>query len=207
MASLVTRKGWSQLTDEKWEGANFDTYVLLRNKNLKSSVEEKFPALVNREIGDVLNKNGTIYKLELMPLTDIHLILHGNNTYVYLFSGIAVLILFIACINYMNLATARAMNRAREVGIRKVLGASLYSIVKLLSKEFTKLVLISSVAAIPLSYFIMEKWLLNFAFKISVGFEIILLAIISILAIAIATVSFQTIKVSLLNPAKILKDE
>lgn len=123
MASLHTRKGWSQLTDEKWEGANFTTYLLLQNEHLKSSLEEKIPALINREIGDELTKSGTTLRIGLIPLTDIHLIQHGNITYVYLFSGIAVLILFIACINYMNLATARAMSRAREVGMRKVLGA------------------------------------------------------------------------------------
>lgn len=123
LASLISRNGWPQLSDVKWQAANFYTYVLLKSEDQKEIVESKFPALVDKEIGDVIERTGMNYKLSLIPLTDIHLKLHGSITYVYLFSGIAVLILFIACINYMNLSTARAINRAREVGMRKVLGA------------------------------------------------------------------------------------
>ena len=123
LASLNTRSGWSELSDTEWRSANFYTYVLLKDENFKISVESRFPGLIERELGEQLKASGDTYRLGLIALTDLHLRFHGNITYVYLFSGIALLILLIACINYMNLATARAMGRAREVGMRKVLGA------------------------------------------------------------------------------------
>lgn len=124
-----------------------------------------------------------------------------------IFSSFSVLAILIACLGLLGLASFAAEQKKKEIGIRKVLGASAYSIVVLLSKEFTKLVLAATIIAVPLSYFAMEKWLQNFAFKISIGHEIILFAIVSTMLIALITISFQTIKISLLNPAKVLKDE
>ena len=209
MASLHTRKGWSQLTDEKWEGANFNTYVLLQNENLKTSLEEKIPALIKREIGDELEKNGRTFRLGLMPLTDIHLIQHGNITYVYLFSGIAVLILLIACINYMNLATARAINRAREVGMRKVLGAFRKQLIGQFYGESFFLAFLSVIIAaalikttLPIFNGISNKELvINF---LSEPTYLVLLLIIGII-VGFISGSYPALLLSSFIPSKVLK--
>jgi putative ABC transport system permease protein len=107
------------------------TYLLLQKNCNIQDFEKKFPALVEEHMGDILKATGGSVELFLQPLTSIHLHsklkweieANGDITYVYVFSAIALLILFIACINFMNLATARSANRAKEVGIRKFLGA------------------------------------------------------------------------------------
>lgn len=124
-----------------------------------------------------------------------------------IFTSFSLLAIIIACLGLLGLASFAAEQKKKEIGIRKVLGAGAFSIVVLLSKEFSKLIIMAAGFAIPLSYFAMQKWLENFAFKISIGYEIILFAVISTMMIALITISFQTVKVSLLNPAKVLKDE
>lgn len=126
IASLITRSSWSQLTDTELQGAQFYTYVVLNNSKTKDRVQSK--------INDFLKSrmpNRITASVGLQPLTDIHLYSdfdaeiqpQGDITYVWGASAIALLILIIACINYMNLATARSARRSQEVGIRKVLGS------------------------------------------------------------------------------------
>jgi len=106
------------------------TYIKLPRHDTASQVEAKLPAFVERHVGQVLAP-GTVFELHLQPLTDIHLRSHlrnelkpnGDLGQVQLFATIAVLVLLIACINFMNLATARSVKRAREVAVRKVVGA------------------------------------------------------------------------------------
>jgi putative ABC transport system permease protein len=107
------------------------TYLLLQKNCNIQDFKKKFPALIEEHMGDILKATGGSVELFLQPLTSIHLHsnlkweieANGDIAYVYVFSAIALLILFIACINFMNLATARSANRAKEVGIRKLLGA------------------------------------------------------------------------------------
>jgi len=120
------------------------------------------------------------------------------------FTGLAI---FVACLGLLGLATFMAEQRTKEIGIRKVLGASVASVVMLMSKDFTKLVLISFVLAIPLAYFIMQSWLKGFAFRISIGPDIFVLAGVSALLIAWLTVSWQSIKAASANPVKSLRSE
>ncbi|MEZ4772672.1 MAG: FtsX-like permease family protein [Bacteroidia bacterium] len=116
--------------EEIWWSANYQTYLLLKSPEAVAALREKIPALIERELGDELGGNKSLL-YRLTPLADIHLFSDAENElepgsdirYVYIFSGIALLILLIACINYMNLATARSVDRAREVGLRKVVGA------------------------------------------------------------------------------------
>ena len=98
-------------------------------------------------------------------------------------------------------------NRIKEIGIRKVLGASVWSITSLLSRELTVLVIIANLAAWPAGYFIMRKWLENYAYKISISPWIFILAAVSALTVALFTVCFQTIRAATVNPVEILKDE
>jgi putative ABC transport system permease protein len=119
----------------------------------------------------------------------------------------SILAIFIACLGMFALASFTAEQRTKEIGIRKVLGASSSGIIVLLSKEFLKLVLISNLVAWPLSYFLMNRWLDDFAYKIGITFWSFIAATFAGLLIAFLTVSFQAFKASHTNPVNALKYE
>jgi putative ABC transport system permease protein len=119
----------------------------------------------------------------------------------------ASLAILIACVGLFGLAAFMAEQRTKEIGVRKVLGASIASIVMLLSKDFTRLVLLGLLAATPLAYFAMNKWLQNFAYRMDVGWWVFALAGGMALMIALATVSTQAIKAALANPVDSLRYE
>ncbi len=119
----------------------------------------------------------------------------------------SVLAIFIACLGLFGLATFIAEQRTKEIGIRKVLGASVQGIVQLLSKDFIKLVAIAFIISAPLAWFFMHKWLQDFAYRIDLSWWIFLVALGISLFIAIATISFQAIKAAIANPAKSLRTE
>lgn len=121
-----------------------------------------------------------------------------------LFSAIAVII---ACLGLFGLSTFTAEQRTKEIGVRKVLGASVASIVSLLSKDFLKLVLIAIVIAVPAGWYWMRIWLQDFAYKTSIDWWIFALAGVLSLVIAVVTISFQSIKAALMNPVESLKSE
>jgi putative ABC transport system permease protein len=120
------------------------------------------------------------------------------------FSGMAI---FIACLGLFGLATFTAEQRTKEIGVRKVLGASVTSIVALLSKDFLKLVVIAIVIASPLAWYAMSRWLQDFAYKIDIEWWVFALAGLLAVSIALLTVSFQSIKAALMNPVKSLRSE
>ena len=126
------------------------------------------------------------------------------GTLAALFAGLTI---FISCLGLFGLATYMAENRIKEIGIRKVLGASVTNIAGLLSKEFLKLVAISFVIASPIAWIIMNKWLLNYTYRIRIEWWVFLLAGSLSIIIAVATVSFQAIKAALSNPVKSLRTE
>lgn len=126
------------------------------------------------------------------------------NTLIQYFGVLAIII---SCLGLLGLAAFTAEQRTKEIGIRKVLGANVASVVSLLSKDFVKLVVISIVLATPLSWYIMNKWLNDFIYHIDITWEIFAIAGILALAIALFTVSFQSIKAALLNPVKSLQTE
>ena len=121
-----------------------------------------------------------------------------------LFAGLTI---FISCLGLFGLATYMAENRVKEIGVRKVLGASVTSITTLLSKDFLKLVLISFVIAAPVAYWAMSKWLQGYTYRISIQWWVFALAGILSAIIAILTVSFQAIKAAVANPVKSLRSE
>jgi putative ABC transport system permease protein len=121
-----------------------------------------------------------------------------------LFALIAVVI---ACLGLFGLATFTTQRRTKEIGIRKVLGASERSIVRLLSKDFLKLVAIGFVIAVPIGWYAMHRWLQNFAYKITMSWWIFLLAGGIALIIALATVSWQSVRAALANPVDSLRSE
>jgi len=120
------------------------------------------------------------------------------------FSLLAVLI---ACLGLFGLATYMAEQRTKEIGVRKVLGASVPNIVSMLSKDFLLLVLISFVIAVPVAWWGMNKWLQDFAYRINIGWWIFIVAGVIALLIALITVSFQAIKAAIANPVKSLRTE
>ncbi len=120
------------------------------------------------------------------------------------FAGLAI---FISCLGLFGLATYTAEQRTKEIGIRKVLGASVSSIAALLSKDFLKLVLIAIILALPVAWYAMHQWLQNFEYKIDIEWWVLALAALLAVAIALLTVSFQSIKAALANPVKSLRSE
>jgi putative ABC transport system permease protein len=121
-----------------------------------------------------------------------------------IFAGLAILI---ACLGLFGLASFTTQQRTKEIGVRKALGASVPGIVVLLSKEFTKLVLIAFVIAAPVAYFAMQKWLEDFAYRTSIGALTFAAAGIIALLIAWLTVSYQSIRAASIDPVKALRYE
>jgi ABC-type antimicrobial peptide transport system permease subunit len=123
---------------------------------------------------------------------------------ILIFSVIAVII---SALGLFGLATFSAEQRVKEIGIRKVLGASVQQIAMLISREFVLLVLIAIVIAIPVSWYAMNKWLQGFAYRISVSYETFIAAGFIAVVIAVISVSVQAIKAALANPVKSLRTE
>ncbi len=124
-----------------------------------------------------------------------------------IFTSFAVFAILIACLGLFALATYMAEQRTKEIGIRKVLGASVAGITALLAKDFLKLVGIAIVLASPVAYYFTDQWLADFAYRIQLDWWIFALAGIGALSIAFLTVSFQSVKAALANPVKSLKSE
>lgn len=120
------------------------------------------------------------------------------------FAGLAILI---ACLGLFGLAAFMAEQRTKEIGVRKVLGASVTSIIGLLSKDFLKLVFIAIIVASPVAWYAMNQWLKDFAYKIDIEWWIFALAGLLAIGIALLTVSFQSIKAAFMNPVKSLRSE
>ena len=119
----------------------------------------------------------------------------------------AILAILISCLGLFGLAAYTAQQRRKEIGVRKVLGASVSGIVKLLSQDFLKLVLISIVLAIPIAWYFMQDWLQDYAYRIEINWWVFIIAGVVAILIAMVTVSFQAIKAAIANPADSLKTE
>ncbi len=123
------------------------------------------------------------------------------------FGFFTLMAVLVACLGLLGLATFTAQQRTKEIGVRKVLGASITSIVALLSKDFLKLVLIAIVIASPIAWYAMNRWLQDFAYKIDIEWWVFALAGLLAVGIALLTVSFQSVKAALTNPVKSLRSE
>jgi putative ABC transport system permease protein len=169
------------------------------------------PSQVQKAIADVSN----LYKKyeTNSPLSYGFVNQDLNNQYVndqqtgkiiFIFAVFAILI---SCMGLFGLATFATQQRTKEIGIRKVLGASVNQIVQLLSKDFLKLVIISIIIASPIAYYFMQKWLQDFAYRIEISGWIFVLAGALAVIIALLTVSYQAIRAALANPVKSLRTE
>ena len=121
-----------------------------------------------------------------------------------IFAGIAI---FISCLGLYGLVSFMAIQKTKEIGVRKVLGASIKNIILLFSKEFTILILISSVIAVPVAYYMMNNWLQNFVFRIKINAGIFVLAIALSIIIAWIAVGYKSVKAAIANPVKSLRSE
>jgi putative ABC transport system permease protein len=117
------------------------------------------------------------------------------------------LVIIIACLGLFSLATFIIVRRTKEIGIRKIIGASVNDIAVMLSKDFLKLVFISILIAFPIAWWAMNQWLQGFAYRITIGPGIFLIAGISVIFITLLTISFQSLKAAFANPVKNLRTE
>jgi putative ABC transport system permease protein len=124
-----------------------------------------------------------------------------------LFFNFAILAIFISCLGLLGLASYSTLQRTREIGVRKVLGASVSNIINLLSIDFLKLVLLAFVIACPVAWFFMNRWLQDFAYQTHLTWWMFVLAGIAAIVIAFVTISFQAIKAAIMNPVKSLRTE
>src|SRR6185437_12519963 len=173
------RESWTfdDPSDNDWLSSNYYTYILAQPGTTRAEVQKDVDAIVNLHIGPALqelihasvadlNKAGNHFRYLIYPLTDVHL--HSNKSYeleangniqfVYIFSIIAVLILLIACVNFMNLSTARSANRAREVGIRKVAGSTKGHLILQFLTESVLLSLFSLVLALGIAVLLLPMF-------------------------------------------------
>ena len=120
------------------------------------------------------------------------------------FAGLAI---FISCLGLFGMASFMAEQRIKEIGVRKVLGATVFNLWSLLSKDFVVMVVISLIIATPVAYYFMQKWLLNFQYRADMSWWIFAVTAIGAIMITLLTVSYQSIKAALANPVKSLKTE
>jgi putative ABC transport system permease protein len=186
-------------SNETFGGGNGYAYVRVKGKNVSnvlSAIEEKWKTLAPGQPFKYLfldESIGSQYKSE-QQVGQIFTI----------FSGLAIII---ACVGLFGLASYTANLRTKEIGVRKVLGATVTSVVVLLSKEFTKLIAIAFILSVPAGWYVMNSWLEGFAYHVNLGADVFVIAGILALLIAWLTVSYQSIKAAVVNPVKSLRSE
>jgi putative ABC transport system permease protein len=131
----------------------------------------------------------------------------GDERFGKLFLNFTVIAIFISCMGLFGLASYSTLQRTREIAMRKVLGASVQNIVRLLSRDFLRLVLISFLIASPVAWWFMHAWLQDFAYRINIGWWTILVSGLLTITIAFCTISFQAIRAASANPIKSLKSD
>jgi ABC-type antimicrobial peptide transport system permease subunit len=130
-----------------------------------------------------------------------------ENRLEHLYKIFAVLAIFLSCLGLYGLASFMTIQRIKEVGIRKVLGASVSSVVYLFSKEFIILIAIAFMMASPIAWYFMHKWLQDYVYRISISWWIFIVGGTAAILIALITVSFQAVKAAIANPVKNLRTE
>jgi len=160
------------------------------------------------KIEAVMKKNNPAYPFTYQFVDDQFNQLFTNEQLISQLSKIfAALAIIISCLGLFGLAAFTAERRIKEIGVRKVLGASVAGITTLLSKDFLKLVVLSCLVAFPLSWWVMNNWLANYQYRITVSWWIFAMAGVAAIIIALLTISFQSVKAALANPVKSLRTE
>jgi putative ABC transport system permease protein len=148
------------------------------------------------------------YPFEYIFLDDVYNKMYATDQRTgSLFEVFAFIAIFISCLGLFGLMTYTAQLKTREIGIRKVLGASVVSVTGFLAKEFISLILLAILIATPIGWYSMNRWLQDFAYRIPIGWWVFPVAGMFVLIIAILTISFQAIKAALANPVESLRTE
>ncbi len=159
-------------------------------------------------IGAVMKKDNPAYPFEYTFVDDQFNQLFLSEALISKLSRVfAALAILISCLGLFGLAAYTAERRKKEIGVRKVLGASVTGITTLLSKDFIKLVVLSCLVAFPVSWWMMHSWLQNYKYRIEISWWIFLAAALTAVLIALLTISFQSIKAAIANPVKSLRTE
>ncbi|HWA35437.1 MAG TPA: ABC transporter permease [Cyclobacteriaceae bacterium] len=203
--------------EDNWFSNVLYTYVLLRQGQDRKSLESKFPAFLETHLGETRKEAGIWYDFYLQPLTAIHLhsdlaseiSRNGNIKYVYTFSIIGILVLLVACANYINLSTAKSLSRAKEIGMRKVIGARRSQLISQLIGESFFLTLLSSilafiviVLALPAFNTLTEK---NFTLSQLLRTDIVVTFAGLFLAVGVLAGGYPAFMMSAFSPIRALK--
>lgn len=187
-------------TTSGWEKAGGSMFI-------KVKVHTNLPSLL-ATVGNLYKKYDQTTAFEYSFMDDAFNELYkAEDRLAGIFSVFTFITVFIACLGLFGLAAFAAQNRTKEIGIRKVLGASVSSIANLLSSDFIKLVILSIIIASPIAWWLMQKWLQDFAYKIHIQWWMFGIAALVSIVVAYATVSYQAVKAALTNPVKSLRSE
>ena len=167
--------------------------------NIKGSLDKLKQVMVNNDKDDPFEYHFLDEQLALFYVED------GRRQTILIWAALATI--FIACLGLFGLATYSAEQRIKEIGVRKVLGATIFNLASLLSKDFLKLVLIANGIAFPIAWWGVNKWLQEYAYHIDVQWWVFVIAGITAIGIALVTVSFQAIKAAIANPVAALRSE
>lgn len=187
--TIVYNKGWVGYVDIRMNPAISASEAIRRMKPIFDKYNPAFPfdyKFADEEYAKKFNYEELVGNLALI---------------------VAVLAIFISCLGLFGLASFTAEQRIKEIGVRKVLGASVLNLWQLLSKDFVILVLIACAIAIPVAWYFMNDWLKPYDYKISIGYGVFVLVVLLAIAITLITVSFQAIRAAVANPVKSLRTE
>ncbi|NKB34086.1 MAG: FtsX-like permease family protein [Pseudomonadales bacterium] len=225
---LVSFSSDDEHDSTNWVSNNIQTYFILREGSSPEELEVKLQDVVSSyvapqieavlgiNIEEFLN-NGGVYEYNIQPATDIHLYsdlegefeANGNANYVYTFLAVALFVLLLACINFMNLSTARSANRAREIGVRKVMGAYRGQLLVQFLGESMLISLVALVIALPLVYLALPAFnaLIEKSISLSILFsaQALLLLFVFTLAVGVISGSYPALFLSKFHPQEVLK--
>jgi putative ABC transport system permease protein len=226
---VFSMEGLEEAKSDNWLGNNFNTYILLKEGAKRQDLEAKFPKIIDTYIGPQVKSlfggdftmekfaaSGNKLAYTLMPVTDIHLHsdltaelgANGDITYVYLFGAIALFILGIACINFMNLSTARSANRAKEVGVRKVLGSLRSHLIRQFLMESSLLSLFSFILAVGLAFVLIPAFNSMAGMSLNLPFDAPMFYIVLLgaaLVIGLLAGLYPSMFLSAFKPVNVLK--
>ncbi|HEX4374741.1 MAG TPA: FtsX-like permease family protein, partial [Puia sp.] len=215
----------------KWDGVPFKIVGVIKDMIVESPYETVRPSLYhmtvypsdvviakinpNASTSDALSKIENVFKkynpsqpFDYKFVDEDYAKKFGNEQRIgKLASAFAALAIFISCLGLFGMASFVAEQRIKEIGVRKVLGASVLDLWQLLSKDFVMLIIISLLIATPVGYYFMHNWLLNYQYRTEISWWIFAASAIGAFAITILTVSFQAIKAAVANPVKSLRTE
>lgn len=202
----------NMLSQSAYSPTNQTAFIIAPNKRLKL-IHAKInpgvsPSKAIEELNKAFKKYNTSTPFEYSFADDEFAEKYAFEEQVATLVGIfTTLAIFISCLGLFGLASFMAEQRAKEIGIRKVIGASVFNLWKLLSKDFALLVFIAGFIAIPLGYYLMQDWLKDYEYRTELSWWIFAIAGISALLVTLSTVSYQAIKAATVNPVKSLKAE